>query len=404
LGKTAGRVLVSKTVQVKITTYRACGRCHVIWKACVYGITVVVGAAFLQRAPAASGPDTATWPLQLEMRVPFEPTAFPSAARVYLTYELYLTNFTNAPLTLRRIEVLDAAADAAQPIAAFQGAQLEALLQPVGAPGETPAKRQQLAAGGSVIVFLWIALDQAASLPNQLKHRVFTADSAAEGAMIGTHHSNLQVLGPPVTGADWVASDAPSNDEDNHHRRGIFLFEGHALISRRYAIDWMQIKNGATFSGDARDKRSYHAYGKPVLAVADGTVVTARDGLPDNVPGHEEFSPAIPMTPDTIAGNTITLALGKGQFAYYLHLQPGSLRVKAGDRVNRGQVLARIGGSGDAREPHLHFQITTSPKMLAGEGLPYLIDRYRVKSGDDWQIRRRELPLRDMLIDFGQGP
>lgn len=372
-----------------------------IWKACVYGI-ILIGAGFLQRAPAASGPETSTWPLQLEMRVPFEPTAFPSAARVYLTYELYLTNFTNAPLTLRRIEVLDAAADAAQPIAAFQGEQLAALLQPVGAPGEAPPKRQQLAAGGSVVVYLWIALDQAASLPKQLKHRVFTADSAAEGAMIGTHHSDLQVLASPVTGADWVASDAPSNDEDNHHRRGIFLFEGHALISRRYAIDWMQMQNGATFSGDARDKRSYHAYGKPVLAVADGTVVAARDGLPDNVPGHEGFSPAVPMTPDTIGGNTITLALGKGQFAYYLHLQPGSLQVKAGDRVKRGQVLARIGSSGDAREPHLHFQVTTSPKLLAGEGLPYLIERYRAKSGGDWQMRRRELPLRDMLIDFGQ--
>jgi hypothetical protein len=245
--------------------------------------------------------------------------------------------------------VLDAAADAAQPIA---------------------------------------ALDQAASLPKQLKHRVFTADSAAEGAMIGTHHSDLQVLASPVTEADWVASDAPSNDEDNHHRRGIFLFEGHALISRRYAIDWMQMQNGAAFSGDARDKRSYHACGKPLLAVADGTVVTARDLLPDNVPGHEGFSPAVPMTPDTIGGNAITLALGKGQFAYYLHLQPGSLQVKAGDRVKRGQVLARIGSSGDAREPHLHFQVTTSRKLLAGEGLPYLIERYRAKSGSDWQMRR----------------
>jgi hypothetical protein len=70
--------------------------------------------------------------------------------------------------------------------------------------------------------------------------------------------------------------------------------------------------------------------------------VTARDGLPDNVPGQEEFSPAVPLTPDTIGGNTIALALGKGQFAYYLHLLPGSLRVKAGDRVKRGQVLALI--------------------------------------------------------------
>lgn len=61
-----------------------------------------------------------------------------------------------------------------------------------------------------------------------------------------------------------------------------------------------------------------------LLAVADGEVVTARDGLPDNVPGHNEnFHPAVPITLETAAGNTITIDLGKGQFARYAHLQQG---------------------------------------------------------------------------------
>jgi hypothetical protein len=149
-----------------------------------------------------------------------------------------------------------------------------------------------------------------------LSHRVVTADFSAAGAVIGTHHTALLLLGPPVRGADWLADDAPSNDQENHHRRGILIFEGRVQISRRYAIDWQQIEKGTTFSGDARDKRSYYAYGKPVLAVADGTVVTARDGLPDH--------------------------------------------------VRRGQLLAQIGDSGDAREPHLHFQVSTSSDLLAG--------------------------------------
>ena len=167
------------------------------------------------------------------------------------------------------------------------------------------------------------------------------------------------------------------------------------------------MENGASFSGDASDKRSYFAYGKPVLAVADATVVFAKDGLPDNVPGHntpghEGFHPAVALTIDNHGGNTIVLDLSSGQFANYFHLQPGSLRVKAGDRVRRGQVLALIGNSGDAREPHLHFEVTTSSKQLAGEGLPYLIDRYRVKSEKGWENRTRELPLKDMVVDFGR--
>jgi murein DD-endopeptidase MepM/ murein hydrolase activator NlpD len=116
-----------------------------------------------------------------------------------------------------------------------------------------------------------------------------------------------------------------------------------------------------------------------------------------------DFHAAVPISFATVAGNTITLDLGGGQFAYYLHLQPGSLRVRTGDRVRRGQVLARIGNSGDAREPHLHFQITDSSTLLAGEGVPYLIDHYRVESADAAQrVRRLELPLDGAVLDFGQ--
>jgi hypothetical protein len=61
-----------------------------------------------------------------------------------------------------------------------------------------------------------------------------------------------------------------------------------AVDSRLYAIDWKQIKGDAAFSGDARDVRSYYSYGKVVLAVGDSRIVTARDGLPDNIPGHGE--------------------------------------------------------------------------------------------------------------------
>jgi hypothetical protein len=345
------------------------------------------------------------FPLQLEMRVPFEPTAFPSDGNIYVMYELHLTNFGTAPLNLGRIEVLDANTAAAPPIATFEEQQLETMLQPVGGNAVAGPKGNLTIAGGrSAIVFMSIAFDRSSHIPDSLLHHVITTDSVAEGAVISTHYTILHVLGPPLEGANWVADDGPSNDQDNHHRRGIFVLDGRAVISRRYAIDWEQIKDGATFSGDSRDVRSYFAYGRPVLAVADGRVVVARDGLPDNVPGHgESFHPVVPITIETVAGNTITLDLSGGQFGYYMHLQPGSLRVKAGDSVRRGQVLARIGSTGDAREPHLHFEVTTSSKLGSGEGVPYLIDRYRFKSagGGPPELRIRELPLDHSVVDFG---
>jgi murein DD-endopeptidase MepM/ murein hydrolase activator NlpD len=69
---------------------------------------------------------------------------------------------------------------------------------------------------------------------------------------------------------------------------------------------------------------------------------------------------------ETVAGNTVTLDLGGGEFAHYLHLRPGSLRVHTGDHVRRGQVIAQIGCSGDARGPHLHLQVTTLSSGIVG--------------------------------------
>ena len=171
-------------------------------------------------------------PLPLEMRVSFQPTAFPSGPHFYVMYELHLTNFGPMPLSLSRIEVLDADAGAAQPIAIFEAEQLEFMLQPLGGKAISDRKERLAIAGGqSTIAFMSIAFDLSSHIPNRLVHRVSTADSAVEGEVITTHHTELHVLGPPVEGANWLAADGPSNDEDNHHRRGVVILDGRAVDS-----------------------------------------------------------------------------------------------------------------------------------------------------------------------------
>lgn len=153
-------------------------------------------------------------------------------------------------------------------------------------------------------------------------------------------------------------------------------------------------------SGKLAGNPSYFGYGQEVLAVADGVIATAVDGMPDNVPGHvpplDLFAPVC-----TICGNHVVLKLAQGQFATYMHLQPSSLRVATGDRVRRGQVLGQVGNSGESLQPHLHFHVTTEPGMT-GQGLPYLIERFSIigPAGAP-QLRTRELPLDRMVIDFG---
>jgi murein DD-endopeptidase MepM/ murein hydrolase activator NlpD len=369
-----------------------------------FGLVLLTTSGAFAQSNARTGPIGArdTEPSPLELRVSFDPTAFPSGGRTYLFYELSVKNGGSSQITLRRLEVVDGDSGTSEPIAVFEGTQLGAMLRSTG-DGITDAEsRLELAPGGGTVVFVAVALDAAAPAPNALRNRVYAGDSTALSAAMETEHTRLKVFGPPVQGTNWRAGDGPGNEADNHHRRGLMMIDGRAVISRRYAIDWTQVDAEKTFEGDAADARSYHAYGEDVLAVADGRVVAARDGLPDNVPRHNGvFEPAIPITMETVPGNYIVLDVGDGQFAHYLHLRMGSGRVKEGDRVRRGQVLGQVGNSGDAREPHLHFELTTSPRFAIGEGIPYVMDEYAIMAGGVPGKRTRELPLNGAVIDFG---
>lgn len=342
--------------------------------------------------------------MPLQIRTPVEPVVFPSGGRNYLLYELHLQNFAAEPLTVRGIDVTDAHGKL---VAGFNEAQVNALLRPIGADDlqhHTPRKgdgHRRLAGGQGAVAFLCVAFDSAAPVPGKLRHRVQLDSAVAEGPVIHTRRTRLPVFGRPVAGADWVPMWGPS--VVSHHRMGVMVVGGVAQISRRYGFDWRKVKAGASYDGDPRELRSHYVYGEKVYAVADGTVAVARDGLPDNTPRTAAgFTPALPITMDNLAGNTVVIALKNGQFAAYAHLQPGSVQVKAGQRVRRGQLLGRVGNSGDAREPHLHFHVTSNPDILASEGAPYVFEQFRMKAGaGDWETRSREFPMGPMTIDFG---
>ena len=82
------------------------------------------------------------------------------------------------------------------------------------------------------------------------------------------------------------------------------------------------------------------------------------------------------LTPEAQGGNLGILSLRHGHYAFYAHRQPGSIRVKPGDRVRRGQVLGLLGNSGNSDAPHRHFQISNGDSWLASEGVPFLFDSF----------------------------
>lgn len=341
-------------------------------------------------------------PLQLEISTPLPPTSFPSLSRTHLLYELYLQNFESRHIYVRTIVVLDADSVGANPIAELRMDQVK--IQPVGewSHHQLADGKYRLASGQRIVAFIMLSFDSAALVPSKLRHRICLEAHEIDGPVVCISQIAVRVIGPPVLGEGWLAASGPGNC--SHHRTGLLVVNGVAQISRRYAIDWKKTKNLLSFSGDARDVRSYFTHGENVVAVADGAVVVAIDDLPDNIPRTAaSFDTALPITMETVAGNCIVIDIGNGQFACYAHLLARSLRVKTGDRVTRGQQIGQIGNSGDAREPHLHFQVTTAPSMLGAEGLPYVIDQYHVHvPGQGLVARKRELPMLGMLVDFGR--
>ncbi|WP_152535606.1 M23 family metallopeptidase [Bradyrhizobium sp. Ai1a-2] len=93
--------------------------------------------------------------------------------------------------------------------------------------------------------------------------------------------------------------------------------------------------------------------GVDVLASASGRVLRTRDGVPDGA-----FSrTAREVVRDVECGNGVVIEHPGGWETQYCHMANGSLAVKPGDDVARGQRLGRIGLSGLTEYPHLHFTV-----------------------------------------------
>jgi len=307
-------------------------------------------------------------PPSVEFRVPKTPTVAFTDSGAVLAYELFVTNLTAMPMTLRRVEVVSAGKvllSLSDADTSLQRATSRVTQIPV-------ADRLKLDGGARAIVYLWVPVDRA-NPPAQLRHRLTlqrdTVTEVLEGTTTPVERAAVSIS-PPVRG-EWAAFNGPSNASG--HRRLVLALDGHTASGQRFAIDFLQVDSlgSSRRPGTEASKNSnYYAYGTELLAVADGVVAATKDSIPENVPGGR----AVKIDLITVGGNFVGIDIGGGKYALYAHVQPGSLRVKVGDRVKRGQVIALLGNSGNSTEPHVHFQIADGPSFLAAEGLPYAAD------------------------------
>ncbi len=60
----------------------------------------------------------------------------------------------------------------------------------------------------------------------------------------------------------------------------------------------------------------------------------------------------------------------------YAHMIKGPLLVRPGDKVKRGEVIGKLGNTGDSSGSHMHFQLMNGPSLLGADSLPYVIDTF----------------------------
>ncbi|WP_343518704.1 M23 family metallopeptidase [Sphingomonas sp.] len=327
-----------------------------------------------------AAPASAQMPISVELAVAARPAHVVRADGMQVVYELRVASFHPQPLRLRTLEILDGES---RPLARYEGDALAALIG--GQWVANDADRTLLTPGGQALAFVNLPV---AKPVTAIRHRLtYTAGERPPVTVEGTMQPVAAApapFGPPLRGGAWSAIYQPAMEFG--HRRYVYAAGGVARVPGRHAIDF--------FHADRNSKEPRYAtdpgFGAEVIAVADGTVVAARDDFADPA----QRNPDERVAAENATGNYVALDIGGGRIVFYEHLKQG-LAVKRGDRVRRGQLLGRVGATGQVGGTHLHFHVADANSPLGAEGLPFSLANFeqvgawktidQAFSGERWQ-------------------
>jgi murein DD-endopeptidase MepM/ murein hydrolase activator NlpD len=156
---------------------------------------------------------------------------------------------------------------------------------------------------------------------------------------------------------------------------------------QRRAFDLVVVdSNGSSHRGDGTKNEDYLAWGREILAPADGVIAEAIDGVRDNEPGK--------MNPYAALGNAIIIIHKKDEVSVLAHFKQGSVRPKVGDRVRRGDVLGLCGNSGNSSEPHLHYHLMNAATMPEASGIKVFFEKAWVTRDGTTRIQEDYSPIK----------
>ncbi len=239
---------------------------------------------------------------------------------------------------------------------------------------------------------------------------VFMEQADKKGKMIETREPVIVEF--PLRG-EWFSPNTPGTKIPSH---------GTNRLGTRYAYDFIQVdwkRKGRPayrvsltqylFFGVPLNE--YYCWGQEVHAPCGGTVVKAEDGHKERARTNlfSDMSDAYknahcfdPKKDDirSVAGNYIIIEYRDNIYAALCHLQTGSVQVSAGQSVKKGEVIGRVGHSGNSFAPHLHFQLMDSSDIAAANGLPCAFEQYEVFRNDEWETAVNSIPTDKDRIRF----
>lgn len=334
---------------------------------------------------AACAPMAFAAPAEVEVHALATPQAFVgSDGATHLAYELDMTNFyeSTGVLKLASVDVMDKASR--RTLAHFSGDDLASLLP----PRETLASDKTLPIDGGrqAVIMVWLTFPKGAAVPVELYHHLEfkTAQGAidtVDGVPVAIEARSPVRLGPPLRGL-WFADEGPGYAQ-SHHWGSLVAENGVLSIPQRYAIDFFGLNPSGHAVAAPIDKlgdsqpADWAGYNAEVLAVADGVV----RGVQDGVPAHKMLAPqeAREMTPKALYGNFVILEVAPHVFVHYAHMRPGSITVKIGDKVHRGDVLGHVSFTGGAGAPHLHIHVSDTAGFGQSQGLPFEFEAFTLE-------------------------
>ncbi len=200
----------------------------------------------------------------------------------------------------------------------------------------------------------------------------------------------------PLDG-EWFAPHTPAAKIPSH---------GSDTLGQRYAFDFMMLdwsgKHKMPFRGKSwhyyllgKPLSHWYGWGQNIYAPCDGRIIVAKDGLKERQRVHLLTDMFIvlknalffdPQKHDLhrAIGNYIIMQT-ENAYAFLAHFQKNSICVTEGQEVKAGELLGRVGHSGNSTAPHLHFQLMDSVDLLTAKGIPCAFNRYERFQDGKWE-------------------